>query len=224
MHHPDYWWYRARSELLRTIIEPALGTPERVLDVGSADGPSVSWMRGKRTAVDLDFTALRPGDVQGSALDLPFADGAFDALTAFDVLEHCEPEDRAVAEFVRVVRPGGKLFVAVPAYQWAWADFDRDIGHYRRYTRRRLVAALERQGVHVDRATYMFAGTFPMFAAERVSRRWRKLEGDATTKPPTVSPFQDRVLMRLCRGDEAVLKRGNLPFGSSVVAIATKPS
>ena len=225
MHHPDYWWYRARSDMLRAIVEPELGDPGRVLDVGSADGPSVEWMsgRGTRTAVDLDLSALRPGDVQASAMALPFADGTFDVLTAFDVLEHLDPEDRAVAELVRVVRPGGRLFVAVPAYQWAWSDFDRDIGHYRRYTRGRLVRALRPQGLEVRRASYLFAGTLPIFAAERISRRWRRLEGPATTEPPTVSTVQERVLLGLCRLDERVLRHRDLPFGSSVVAVATKP-
>jgi len=226
MHHPDYWWYRARSEMLRIIVEPELGDPERVLDVGSADGPSVGWMngRGTRTAIDLDLAALSPGDVQASALAMPFRDGTFDVVTAFDVLEHLDPEDRAVEELVRVVRPGGRLFVAVPAYQWAWSDFDRDIGHYRRYTKGRLLRALRAQGLEVQRATYIFAGTFPIFAAERISRRWRRLEGAATTEPPAVSALQDRVLTGLCRLDERVLRHGGLPFGSSVVAVATKPA
>lgn len=225
MHYPDYWWYRARSEMLRIIVEPELGQPARLLDVGSADGPSVRWMNGRgiRTAVDLDFAALQRGDVQASALALPFRDDTFDVLTAFDVLEHLDPEDSAVRELTRVVRPGGRLFIAVPAYQWAWSDFDRDIGHRRRYTKRRLVEALRAHGLTVQRATYIFAGTFPIFAAERVSRRWRRLEGAATIEPPAVSPFQDRVLTALCRLDERVLRRGNLPFGSSVVAVATKP-
>src|SRR4051812_14945689 len=87
---PEYWWYRARAELLRTILQPHVGEPEWVLDVGSADGPSVGWMsaRGRRVALDVDLAALGPGDVCGSALQLPFADGVFDVVAAFDVLEH----------------------------------------------------------------------------------------------------------------------------------------
>jgi SAM-dependent methyltransferase len=171
----------------------------------------------------VDFSALRAGDIQASALAMPFADDTFDALTALDVLEHLEPEEEALQELVRVVRPGGRLFFAVPAYLWAWTDFDRDIGHCRRYTKKRLLRVLRAQGLEVQRISYLFAGTFPIFAAERISRRWRGLQGSATTEPPAVSALQDRVLMALCGLDERVLRHGNLPFGSSLVAVATKP-
>jgi len=226
LQYRDYWWYRARSEMLRTVIEPVIGAPKRILDVGSADGPSVDWMceLGRRTAVDLDLGALRPGDVQASALDLPFGDGSFDAVTAFDVIEHCAPESRAVGELGRVLRPGGRMFLTVPAYQWAWSDFDRQQGHHRRYTRGRLCAALAPHGLVVERATYLFAGTLPLFAAERVSRRWRHLDPEDVTRPPQVSRLQERILMRLCRLDQRVLRDRDLPFGSSVLAIATKPA
>lgn len=226
MAQPDYWWYRARSELLRTIVEEHIGEPATVLDVGSADGPSVAWMRsrGHRIALDLDFEALGPGDVCASALAMPFGDQSFDVVAAFDVLEHCEPESQALEEIARVLRPGGRLLIAVPAYQWAWTSFDRDIGHHRRYTRKRLVAALERAGLDVRRATYMFAGTLPMFTAERLVRKVRREPDGPDTALPQVSPAVERVLMGLCNADKRVLRRRNLPFGSSVVAVATKPA
>lgn len=224
LQYPDYWWYRARSEMLRTVIAPVIGTPQRILDVGSADGPSVEWMGelGTRISVDLDLAALRPGDVQASALDLPFDDATFDAVTAFDVVEHCAPEGRVVAELTRVLRPGGRICVTVPAYQWAWSEFDRDQGHHRRYTRGRLCAALAAQDLVVERATYLFAGTLPLFAAERISRHWRHLGAEAATKPPEVSPRQERLLMGLCRLDSRLLRHRDLPFGSSVLAIAIR--
>src|SRR4029453_6559899 len=68
----DYWWYRVRGELLQTVMSPYVGTPERVLDVGSADGPSVGWLRGRghRVAVDIDPRGLDDGGVCASALAL----------------------------------------------------------------------------------------------------------------------------------------------------------
>ncbi len=223
---PDYWWYRARSELLRTVLEPRIGAPERVLDVGSADGPSVAWMRerGHRVALDVDLDALGPGDVCGSALALPFADEVFDVVAAFDVVEHCEPEGQALAELTRVLRPGGRMFLAVPAYQWAWTQFDVDAGHYRRYTRKRLAASVAAAGIEVERTTYMFAGTLPMFAAERVLRKVRKAGPEPDTSLPVVAAPVERMLMALCRWDQRMLRKRDLPFGSSVVLVGTKPA
>ena len=64
--------------------------------------------------------------------------------------------------------------LSVPAYQWAWSDHDVRAGHHRRYTRPRIVAALEAAGLRVERSTYAFALVFPMFAAERLLRRVRR--------------------------------------------------
>ena len=57
-------------------------------------------------------------------LALPFADDSFEVVGAFDVLEHCDPEDLALAELRRVLQPGGRLLLSIPAYDWAWSDHD----------------------------------------------------------------------------------------------------
>ena len=227
---PDYWWYRVRTELLRTVLEPYVGNPRVVLDVGSADGPSVAWLRGhgRHVALDLDPRGLQPGDVCGSALELPFRDGAFDVVAAFDVIEHCDPESTVLGG-ARVLAPGGRLLISVPAYQWAWSGFDEENGHHRRYTRPRAVTAVEGAGLEVLRATYAFSSMFPMFVAERGLRRARrKLRGrhpvdaaDVVSLPAT-SPALDRLLTSLGRLDQRLLGRMDLGFGSSVVVAAVK--
>lgn len=228
----DYWWYVVRTDLLHTILGEYVGEPATVLDVGSADGPSVDWLRrsGRNVSLDVDPRGLERGDVCGSALQLPFRDEAFDVVGAFDVVEHCEPEETAVRELARVLKPGGRLLISVPAYEWAWSDFDEVNGHHRRYTRKRAVAALEREGLEVLRATYAFTSMFPMFAAERAARRTKQAlsrggprEAADVVPLPKTPPTLDRLLRRLGRLDQRMLRRRNLPFGSSVVVAARKP-
>jgi SAM-dependent methyltransferase len=199
-----------------------------VLDVGSADGPSVSWMSGghDRVALDVDPRGLVAGSgVCGSALALPFADRTFDVVGAFDVLEHCAPEQRAVAELFRVLEPGGRLLASVPAYTWAWTEHDVRAGHHRRYTRTRLVRALELGGFDVLRATYGFAAVFPVFAAERLARRARERRGTAPPLRglPRVSAGADWLLTGVCRAEARVLRSRDLPVGSSVFVAARRP-
>ena len=228
IEHPTYWWYEARSELLKAALAAYVGDPAVALDVGSADGPSVGWLHDATRVVtcDLDRRGLRAGEgVCGSLLGLPFPDATFDVVSAFDVIEHCAPEARAIAELVRVLRPEGRLLVSVPAYQWAWTDHDVRAGHHRRYTRPQLVAAIRNQGMLVDRSTYGFAGVFPFFLVERGARRLRGArrrdqsgQGGLAIVPPRI----EKALRSISSVEARWLPKHDLPFGSSVFLAATK--
>lgn len=220
---PDYWWYAARNDLLRAGLGDWLGAPDRVLDVGSADGPSARWLPDcGKVAIDIDARGLVAGrDVQASALALPFPQETFDLVAAFDVIEHCEPEADIVAELARVLRPGGRLLLSVPAYPWAWTDHDVRAGHYRRYTRRELVSAVERENLEIGRVTHAFAAVFPMFVGERALRRLRR-PNPSSGALPQPTPFVDRQLRSLCRLEARLLERHDLPFGSSILVAAVK--
>ncbi len=226
LERPDYWWHRARTDLLEAVHGPFLGRPQRVLDVGSADAPSVEWMRGDHQRVTLDLfpQGLVPGEgVCGSATALPFRDGSFDVVAAFDVVEHCADDALALAELSRVLAPGGRLLLSVPAYQWAWSGHDLRAGHHRRYTRTRLVRLVQEAGLDVNRSTYAFGAVFPLFLAERARQRARsRLGSEPGSRLPSVSPRAESTLLRLCRLDRWLLRRTDLPFGSSVFLAATK--
>jgi SAM-dependent methyltransferase len=91
---------------------------------------------------------------QGDALEMPFADEEFDRVVAAEVLEHIPEDRRAIAELVRVLRPGGTLAVTVPRWLpervcWALSDEYHEVegGHVRIYTRRELVGKLEDAGL-----------------------------------------------------------------------------
>ena len=150
---------------------------ERVLDMGCGAGRHAFEMyrRGADViAFDQDadelatvsewFAAMREegsipvgaeADVkQGDALGLPFADGEFDRIVAAEVLEHIPEDTGAIAELVRVLRPGGTIAVTVPRWLpekvcWALSDDYHEVegGHVRIYRAEELRAKLESAGL-----------------------------------------------------------------------------
>lgn len=221
--NPDYWWYVARAELLEATFGTLIAAGSVVVDIGSADGPSVGWLddRAHRVPLDIDAAGLPPGGVCASALALPFADASLDVVSAFDVVEHFRDEAALLAELHRVLRPGGRLLVSVPAYDWAWSSHDVAARHHRRYTRRRVVTALTAAGFTTERTTYAFGSTLPLFAADRLRERVLGVAAQRVTDTP-LPPMVERLLLTLARADRWLLRRTNVPFGSSVFAAAVR--
>jgi SAM-dependent methyltransferase len=157
-----------------------LGRGDRVLDMGCGAGRHAFEMYrrggdviafdqdGDELAAVLDlFGAMRDaGEVpdgaeadikQGDALSLPFVDGEFDRVVAAEVLEHIPEDTTAIAELVRVLRPGGTMAVTVPRWLpekvcWALSGAYHEVegGHVRIYTRDELVRKLESAGLVYD--------------------------------------------------------------------------
>jgi SAM-dependent methyltransferase len=87
--------------------------------------------------------------------DLP-ADGSFDTLLYIDVLEHIEKDADEMQAALGRLRPGGKIIVLSPAHPWLFTEFDREIGHYRRYTKSSL-RAVTPQGARLTELYYLDA-------------------------------------------------------------------
>jgi SAM-dependent methyltransferase len=102
--------------------------------------------------------------LQGDALALPFADDGFDRVVAAEILEHIPDDAAAIAELVRVLRPGGTLAVSVPRWLpeqvcWLLSDAYHEVegGHVRIYRRTQLVARLQAAGLVYEGRGYAHA-------------------------------------------------------------------
>jgi 2-polyprenyl-3-methyl-5-hydroxy-6-metoxy-1,4-benzoquinol methylase len=76
----------------------------------------------------------------------------FDSAVLINVLEHIDDDDGALRELPATLKPGGRLILRVPALALPYSDFDRKIGHYRRYRMAGLRAQLSGvRGSHMAR-------------------------------------------------------------------------
>lgn len=143
----SHWWYAARRAVLHRY---ARGLPAgSAVDVGAGAGGNTMVLRElgwSATAVELSSTGavIARGrgvpTVRADATALPFNADEFDLLVSMDLWEHIEDDSRAAAESFRVLRPGGRLFLAVPCDMALWSDHDLAVGHVRRYSRKELVS------------------------------------------------------------------------------------
>ena len=88
----------------------------------------------------------------GSITALPYGDAVFDLICAFDVIEHVDDDERALAELARVAAPGAALITSVPLHPEQWTSFDDFVGHRRRYKPTELKPKLARHGFSVERS------------------------------------------------------------------------
>ncbi|MHC4892132.1 MAG: class I SAM-dependent methyltransferase [Planctomycetota bacterium] len=169
----DHFWFRGRRSVYFGLLEHELRTsaPRRILDLGCGMGgflDGLSKLGGRVFHSDVDIDSLRhctergfPNGVVSSGYSLPYRDEAFDLVCMFDAIEHIPDDEAVMREVARVLRPGGHIFVSVPAYQFLYANNDRVAQHERRYTRGMLRRVFEQAGLEVVRNTHSNIFLFP---------------------------------------------------------------
>ncbi len=230
-----HWWFVARRRLIGATLAaglPAAGSaPRRILDVGCGTGTMLGELRrfGDVHGVDPEPAAVEYCHSQGEAqvqlasgAEVPHPDGAFDLVTLLDVIEHVEDDQTLLREARRVLRPGGSVLVTVPAYAWMWGPQDEISHHTRRYTRPDLRDSLSRAGLRVDRASYFNTLLFPPIAAIRLARKLLPEPAELKSDFELNEPGRlNSALTWVFDRESAIVPRRNLPFGVSILALAT---
>lgn len=227
-----YWWFVGRRQLAIDLLQRNLPKGSNtLLDLGCGTGVISRELQPLGTTISLDFSDLalnyccRRGlsrCVKGDGTVLPLKGDQFDGILGLDIFEHIEDDLAAFKESCRVLRPGGVLVLSVPAFKSLWGPHDVALHHFRRYRKNQMKACLEEAGFEVVRCTYSVFFLFPIVVITRFLEKRRK--GPAKASLPRVSNFVNKALIRLQSLEAGLIVSGiNLPWGSSVVAVARKP-
>lgn len=210
------------------LIAPYCG--HRLLEVGAGLGDFAAQFN------DLEHLVLADGDplclaalrrrfadraeVEVVATDLSDADRPLslvdpvDTVLGINVLEHIEDDERALRTLARLLVPGGRIVCWVPGYPALYGDFDRSVGHFRRYTPASARAVAERAGLTVELSRPVnLLGGIAWWAAVRLGR-----QGDPS---PRLVECYDRYVVPATR---AIESRIRVPFGQSVLLVARVPA
>lgn len=229
----DHFWFRGFRRFMEPLIAGvAAGRRLEILDCGCGTGHNLHMLRryGRAYGIDLTWAGLQYAHKRGERKvaratvgALPVPDARFDLVTSFDVLYGLpdEVERAAIAEMVRVLRPGGFAIVNVAALPSLRGNHSVLGGELRRYRRAELREKLETAGFRVTRSSYTNFSILPMVAAVRARQRLSgHVESEAEISVPA-APVNGALSALL--GLEAIaLRVVNMPLGSSVMAVAQK--
>ena len=227
----SHWWYTGRRKILADFVEKICRQVKdrrpRILDVGCGTGANLLMLSnyGDAEGVDVSEDALafcRERGLDkvrlGAAEELPYEDGAFDLVTAFDVVEHIDDDLAGLREMRRVLRPGGRVLLFVPTFMFLWGLQDDVSNHRRRYRLPELQRVLEQAGFQIERTTY---ANITFFIPILLMRQLMRLTGVKADSENNINVSAlNGVLGSVFGAESWFLKRMNLPFGVSGLCVA----
>lgn len=230
-----YWWYQGRKSIVLSLLE---GLPDYArreglcLDLGCGTGLMLSLFQRTHRFVGLDFSALsmrfcrRRGArrlLRGNAESLPLRGDRFQIVCSLDLAEHVERDDLMFGEVLRILRPGGHFLATVPAHPFLWSEHDEALYHQRRYTREQFRRRLLEAGFEIQRLTYCISLTFPAVIGYRLLRKAFKKKPEVKTHLVVLPGWLNRLLLASVQLEALWLRRFDIPFGVSLLAVARKP-
>jgi len=231
----SHWWYQGMAAITKSILEIFYepGSGLAVLDAGCGTGAGLLFLSqyGSASGLDVSPHALRYCSGRGctevagaSVMALPFRDEAFDLVTSFDILYFKGIHDEtALKETARVLRPGGRVFIRVPAFDWLRGTHDVKVSTAHRYTSKEMTHKLRKAGFEIEFMSYANMILFPLALLKRFTENWRFAPQQDSDIAVNVGACSG--LLRGCLVLESRLIRfWRFPFGLSLVAMARKPS
>ena len=223
-----HWWYVARRQVIDALIRRRAMPPAgaRLLEIGCGTGHNLGMLGrfGTVDALEVDDTAraLAEQRLGRKVLSAPLPELAgvpersYDLVAAFDVVEHIPDDEAAIAGIARLLKPGAKLVLTVPAHQWMWSAHDVVNHHQRRYSKGGLKRLIRSSPLKLEAIGYFNSLLFPLAAAARLAGKvLGKTESDDKLPPAPVN-----ALFRTLFGLERhLVGRVPLPAGVSLFAL-----
>lgn len=228
-----HFWFLARNRLIIHALGSHCPDLQSFLEIGCGTGfvlqgiarafPEARLHGSEISAAGLSHCAPRVPEaelMQMDARSIPFLE-EFDAIGAFDVLEHIREDEQVLGQVCRALKPGGLFLLTVPQHQWLWSRVDESAGHVRRYQARELHAKLGAAGFRLRRSTSFVSLLLPLMLASRYTAGWKK--NLHALDELRLSPLVNRALRGVMALELMLLRKGlDFPAGGSRLVVAQK--
>lgn len=230
------FWFRHRNKIILAAVTryPPNGT---ILDVGAGNG-----FVSQALQQHWETIAIEPGssgadharsrgvrNVICATLDQSgLAGGSAGAIGVFDVVEHTRDDVEFLRSLSPYLKPLGRIYITVPAYQALWSGEDVHAGHFRRYSRSAIAEVCRRAGLEVEFSSYFFSILPPAIFVVRVLPEKLRLV-QPRDEPSSVRQHDlggsrlREMAERFFTPEVMMIARGrSIPFGASCIVVARK--
>ena len=221
-----HWWWRVRERILLDRIRQLLGNRvphARILDIGCGAGlffdalETLGHVEGiESDPITIEQSGRWRSRIHQGGMESFVPNSAFDLVLALDVVEHVPTPEAMLSQAARFLAPDGHMLITTPAFAWLWTSHDRLNHHVKRYTAGEMRALVRKSGLQPIQTRYLFQSLVVPKLLVRAREAMRPAAASVPVVPP---PLVNRALQTWLRSENAIA--GWLPFGSSVMTIAT---
>lgn len=229
------FWFQSRNTLILLLLKKHISTLKSFLEIGCGTGfvlsaiasafPSATLTGAEIYSAGLEYAAHRlPGAqfMQMDARKIPF-ESHFDALGAFDVLEHIQEDSIALTQVYQALKPDGTLILTVPQHPLLWSSQDEMACHVRRYTATELKQKVLSAGFDIVDSGSFVALLLPLMW---LSRRLGNTNNGGHHDPMTelrIGRVANLILSVIMMVERMLFRLGvRFPAGGSLFLVARK--
>lgn len=229
------FWFKVRNRVLIGLIRKYSGKSEnkKLLEIGCGTGYVLSGLSTSTdfqlSGSDIHVEGLKYAKqrvpsaefIQMDATEMPF-ENEFDAIGAFDVIEHISEDELALKNIHKSLCLNGFLYISVPQYMFMWSSLDEISFHKRRYSKTELIHKVSAAGFKIEYCGSFVFSLFPLMVFSRflLQRKEKVASGNEEFK---INKFLNAALESVLSLDEFLIKTGfRLPFGGSLIVVARK--
>lgn len=226
----SHWWHISKRRIIRNLMNRYLNLKNpRILDIGCGTGKNIEELKdlGKIYGLDSSKEALKfckkrglNNLIFGSAEKTTLKNESFDLIMLLDVLEHTN-DNKTLDETYRILKKEGIIILTVPAFSWLWSNWDVVLHHRRRYTTKNLTQILKQKNFEIIKISYMYSFlVLPAFIIRKIKSFFSKEDYSSDFK--ISSSFTNHLLNFISQLESFFILTTNIPFGTSIIAVARK--